>query len=33
RSGADRVLGKPVVMDELFKCIGEILGAGGALVT
>ncbi|TPG52154.1 response regulator [Sphingomonas glacialis] len=32
RSGADRVLGKPVVMDELFKCIGEILGAGGALV-
>ncbi|WP_206365579.1 response regulator [Sphingomonas sp. AAP5] len=32
RSGADRVLGKPVVMDELFNCIGEMLGAGGALI-
>ncbi|WP_426265437.1 response regulator [Sphingomonas sp. PWP1-2] len=32
RLGADRVLSKPVVMDELFKCIGGILGAKGALV-
>lgn len=32
RSGADWVLRKPVVMDDLFECIGTVLGARNTLV-
>ena len=32
RSGADRILRKPVVMDELFQCIGAVLGARATVV-
>ena len=32
RSGADHILVKPVIIDELFDCIGAILGAGSPLI-
>lgn len=32
RSGAEAILGKPVVMDKLFECIGAVLGKRDVLV-